>query len=378
MAYPVQNLIEEGSEPSWVLPGDPVEKALDVMLEHDYSQLPVADELKRPLGMITSQSILEAQKNFGAGMSQLLVNDAMVPVKPADLFRPEDDLFDLLDRLRDYDSNEFFRRRAEDMMLVEDIETAVKELILAAFDDQDGKPDEERLADAIQKVTDSKQALFGKYRRALRQYMEATTGVEPEIDRRCLQESFSLIAPKRKARSFDDLSLFQYTELLLHKDNWQFFCPILNLERSAIRHLLNGVRQTRNALAQFRSEISRSQRDQLRFCSQWLERHQAAILVSWPVSVPLESEEMHVVRESQETYGADPAERDIVPTEETLGPADSKYAPLASRSALSRLNKSLTETCRFLLGGTVRGGQMIPWATFSHSNGWTSGGVLGR
>ena len=160
MAYPVQNLIEERSEPSCVLPGDPVEKALELMLVHDYSQLPVADELKRPLGMITSQSILEAQKNFGAGMSQLLVNDAMVPVKPADLFRPEDDLFDLLDRLRDtnavlitdgekrltgivtsYDSNEFFRRRAEDMMLVEDIETAVKELILAAFNDQDGIPD---------------------------------------------------------------------------------------------------------------------------------------------------------------------------------------------------------------------------------------------
>jgi hypothetical protein len=348
MAYPVQNLIEERSEPSWVLPGDPVEKALDVMLEHDYSQLPVADELKRPLGMITAKSILEAQKNFGAGIDQLLVNNAMAPVRPADLFRPEDDLFDLLDRLRDtnavlitdgenritgivtsYDSNEFFRRRAEDMMLVEDIENALKELILAAFDDKDGEPDQERLAKAIQKVTDSKQALFGKYRQALRQYMEATTGVEQTIDHQHAQQSFFLLAPKEEPKPFDDLSLYQYTELLLHKDNWQFFCPILNLEPNAIRHLLDGVRETRNALAHFRSEISRWQRDQLRFCSQWLERHQAAILVSWPVSVPPEPVEMHMVRESVDVYIADPVERDIVPTEEALGPADSKYAPLA-------------------------------------------------
>ena len=183
MAYPVQNLIEGRGEPAWVLPTDSVEDALALMMKHDYSQLPVVDEAKRQLGLITHESILRVQGYFGAKVDQLFVKDAIVK---ADTFRPEDDLFDVLDRLRDtnivlivdgdnrpvgvvtsYDSNEFFRRRVEDMMLVENIEVTVKELIRAAFIDETGDADEVKLAEAVEAITSSKQMLMQKYRKAL-------------------------------------------------------------------------------------------------------------------------------------------------------------------------------------------------------------------
>ena len=128
MPYPVQNLIEGRGEPICATPTDTAQHALAEMIEHDFSQLPVVNEAKVALGMVTYESILRALNHFGLKVEQLLVADTLVK---ASLFRPEDDLFDVLDRLRDtnavlivdgdqkllgiitsYDSTEYFRRRA--------------------------------------------------------------------------------------------------------------------------------------------------------------------------------------------------------------------------------------------------------------------------
>jgi len=137
MPYSVQQLIEGHAKPLTVLPSDSAEKALDLMIEHAYSQLPVVDSSGRPLGMITSESILRALSNFGVTIDALNVSKAIDTRFRK--FRPEDNMFDLLDELRDhyaalivdgegrltgivtnYDTAEYFRRRAEDIMLVEE------------------------------------------------------------------------------------------------------------------------------------------------------------------------------------------------------------------------------------------------------------------
>ena len=115
--------------------------------------------------MVTDQLILRSLNNFGLTVDQLYVEDALVK---AYMFRPEDDLFDVLHRLQDtyavliadgdgkligivtdYDTNAYFQRRAEDMMLIEDIETMIRELTLSAFTDDSGDVDEEELKEAI-------------------------------------------------------------------------------------------------------------------------------------------------------------------------------------------------------------------------------------
>lgn len=152
MAYQVQQLIEGRGRPLSVKKDDMVSQALSTMIEHDFSQLPVIQEedgssgIDMPIGMITYEGILRGIRNFNANIDDLRVRDVMVQ---APVFSEEDDLFDILDRLKEtnavlitgfyaddligivtsYDTAEYFRNRTEDLMRVEDIELMVKELI---------------------------------------------------------------------------------------------------------------------------------------------------------------------------------------------------------------------------------------------------------
>lgn len=354
MPYPVQNLIEGRGEPVCVRPDDAAQEALRLMTEHDFSQLPVVDEDGKPLGLVTHESIARALNHLGVRVEDLRVSNATVR---AYQYRLEDDLFDLLDRLKDtnavlivdgenrligivtsYDSIEYFRRRVEDMMLVEDVESMVKDLILVAFTDQAGEIDQERLAAAIEKVTSSRHALLERYRQALRCYLELQSGGQSAVNRQWLEESLSHLAPPEEPKAFEDLNLYEYTELLLHKDRWHLYGPIFDLDAQAMRKLLNKVRETRNALAHFRGEISPTQRDALKYCAERLAQHPAdevqerliGIPVPWGHEVEKPLERL-VVREGAEPgyeVSARPADV-IVPTEEALGPGDSRYAPLA-------------------------------------------------
>ncbi len=69
MPFTVQQLIEGRQEPVTVSPHDTVKKALELMIEHDFSQLPVVDESRKALGIVTSDSILRALNNFGVPLA---------------------------------------------------------------------------------------------------------------------------------------------------------------------------------------------------------------------------------------------------------------------------------------------------------------------
>lgn len=60
MPYSVGKLISGRGVPVTVCPDESVQSAVDKMIEHDYSQLPVIDKDGRPTGMVTSDSILRA------------------------------------------------------------------------------------------------------------------------------------------------------------------------------------------------------------------------------------------------------------------------------------------------------------------------------
>lgn len=229
------------------------------MIEHDYSQLPVVkreDGFELPEGMITYEGILRGIRNFKAKIEDLRVRDVMVA---APTYSCEDDLFDILDRLKDtnavlvmdqgpqligivtsYDTTEYFRNRTEDLMRVEDIELMIKEFIRIAYVDANGETDEAKLNSAITQVT---------------VYKKATGQGDKQL-------------------AFDDLSLSDYIALLLHKATWPVFEPIFGVQRDFVNELLNGVREIRNALAHFRGDITAEQRDRLKFGAEWLSRRQ--------------------------------------------------------------------------------------------------------
>ena len=349
MPYIVQELIEDNPTLVTASPDEPAQSALARMIEHDFSQLPIVIDENKPVGMITSESILRALNNFGVGLDRLRVEHARVK---ADEFRSDADLFELLNRLRDtyavlivdgerhllgivtyYDAAEYFRRRAEDMMHVEDIETTLKDYIQAAYTAGEDEIDEEKLDEAVQRITDSGQAQREKFERALIHYLTLQgEGGKVKLNQEWLDQVFrNHFDDKRPLRKFADLTLYEYTELLLDKNRWPRYRVVFNLDADAVRTLLDKVRDTRNALAHFRGEISSAQRDHLRFCANWLAQYQDAIA---NLFAPRMVAQTAVVREQQVTYDVDtsPGGDDIpviTPLEDEADPRESRYAPLA-------------------------------------------------
>jgi len=343
MPFTVQQLIKSHQEPVTVSSKDTAQRALALMIEYDFSQLPVVDESKKPLGIITSDSILRALNNFGVPLAELQVSHAIVKV---DQYSPDEDLFDLLDDLKNtyavlianaegtligivtsYDTTEYFRRRAEDMMYVEDIESTLKDFIRAAFNITDDT-DQEALTVVITEVADSD--LRKKFQGALKHYLNRLDKGNIVVDQNLAEEIFTKhFTSKETTKSLDNLTLHDYTQLLLHKNTWPHFISIFQLKAEAIRNLLNGVRETRNDLAHFHDEISPNQRNQLHFCAEWLEYHRLAVLDAFQANSDVAELKPTEVSPPITSPILEPSAEEIVPVEETLGPDDSRYAPLA-------------------------------------------------
>ena len=100
-----------------------------------------------------------------------------------------------------YDSTEYFRRRAEDMMLVEDIESMVKDLVLAAFTDETGEVNQAKLTvrDRGSDQLDSR-PLWGDIGMRLRRYLELQGQEQPRLDKTGLGRQFLSPCPEGRAQ----------------------------------------------------------------------------------------------------------------------------------------------------------------------------------
>jgi CBS domain-containing protein len=274
MPYSVEHLLANQGNVIVIRKTDTITMALDLMIEYDFSQLPVVDENGQLQGMVTYESIMRAARSFDTKLDDLSVTDALVSVP---CHYREDDMFDLLDELKitnavvivepekyvvgivtSYDASRFLRNRTEDLMHVEDIEFIIKELIRGIYPGEQKKPG------------------------------------------------------SRKPKPFEELNLGDYINLLMSKNIWKFCAPILNVEKESIYELLVRVRQTRNDLAHFRSEISSRSREELRYCANWLrsryqeyEKEQAGGFINALLEQREQEGITHVAPAEPVAYGVD-------------------------------------------------------------------------
>lgn len=375
MAFTVQHLIDGRPRPVTVSLNDTVHTALELMFEHDYSQLPVVDKEGRVVGskekranMVTNDSILQALSNFRLlpDTDTLLVADAMVQTST---FGTEEDPFELFKELRDnqavlveegderviigivtsFDATTFFRRRAEDIILVEEIENTIKDYIMLYFKGSIGEAGQAQLQDAIEAIMPSHNKLNDPFQQALSHYL-AVVGGDQTLNEEAAQEAFTKHLHRDKAPSFDDLSLGQYIDLFTNRNRWDSYKKAFILEREAIIRLLDDVRKIRNKLMHFREEISINERKQLQYCKGWLERNRSKIEEIFPLKnvesvteqsigimeVPLSSSLKSTtvsefvnqqVISSNEHIQSIPVE--IQPIDEMMPSDNSRYAPLA-------------------------------------------------
>jgi CBS domain-containing protein len=363
MPYTVLQLIKgtHSSNPVAIEQHASVQKALNIMIENQYSQLPVVEKEMHLIGkeqfayMVTNDSITRALSILEVIPKKLKVSDAMIKVRA---YRPEDDLFDLLKDLRDtnavpimdgsrklvgvvtsYDTTEYFRKRAEDMMHIEEIEKTLKEYISAYFTDQSGEIDHAARNAAIDDIMPSnKKEIRGPFQRALQNYLELQGAGETQIKNDLVEQVFErYLYRKETAESFDKLTFDDYIRLFLHEDRWERYQRVFSIDRQYIKKLLEDVRDTRNAVAHFRIEtITDEQRDKIQFCKDWLESFNSGIKEDFRVDItpPMPRHETSIWESHNEKplVGADTMKADTVAVsqlaEET--PHDSRYAPLAT------------------------------------------------
>ncbi|PZV06550.1 MAG: DUF4268 domain-containing protein [Leptolyngbya sp.] len=350
MASIVQHLIPESQTPETLVTATedmPIQDALERMTEYDFSQLPVVDKEFRLKGLITSDSILQAVSYFKSTLDKIKVSHATLNAKAC---RPDDDLSELLNGLRDasaipivdktrkllaivtnYDTAEYYRQRAEDIMLAEDIETTLRDYIESAYRNDSGDIDDDALRKAIEGITSSGKDLKNKFTKALCDYLSRSKSIPPQPKNQLIDDVFIQHLHKIEIKAFEDLTLSDFIQLF--KNLWQkkYSTAFNNLGWDAIYKLLDEVRQTRNAIAHFR-EVTPTQRKQLKFCASLLERHRPIQDVHIPNSTVVEIAPAEPVTIIETDSGKQPVanpETNFVPTDEELGPDESRYASLA-------------------------------------------------
>lgn len=192
MPYEVSQILTGLGEPITASPEEPLQTALDRMLHYQFSQLPVIkeNEQSRQFYFITYEMILRALHDFGSKINDpnLTVNDALVRIPR--VYRSTDNLFELLAGMREinaalivddetnlthivttYDTTQYFRQWAEDIMHARDVEHSLKQIITNAFKKQNGEIDEEARQLAIEELISSNKDLRKKFGKAITQYL---------------------------------------------------------------------------------------------------------------------------------------------------------------------------------------------------------------
>ncbi|MDO9087300.1 MAG: DUF4268 domain-containing protein [Anaerolineaceae bacterium] len=309
MPFLVKNLIENQSNVVCVKKDDLVSKAYQLMIENDFSQLPVLDDDNHPIGMITHESILKGIKNLNSTMDEIHVRDVIT--KPPTTYE-DDDLFDVLDLLKStnavliekienrmpgivtsYDAMEYFRNRTENLMIVEDIETNIKMLIRHAYSLEENQPDNENIKSVIRQISSSEKN-------------------------------------NNKVNSFDELTLYEYIHILFHDNTWKVVGSILDFDKKNLRKMFEGVRSTRNDLAHFRTIITSDQISELKFCGNWLTNR----IADWENSKQHQEAETSVALEAASIVTSPPEiSKPTLSVDDSIkfedySPKESRYSPL--------------------------------------------------
>lgn len=246
MLFPIERLLSGREAPLCVHDAQTIREALSLMVEHDYSQLPIIDSDGELIGIISDELITHRyyHLNGGVALLDLTVDHCL---KPAVTLTKDRDIFEALDLLKnvyaiivtddnrpvgiltEFDMAHFFRNLTEDLLIVEDIETSLRQVVNTSLGHD-------------VKLTGALINTFG----------EDTNN------------------PGEPRRRFDDLTLGNLIYLITNDKNWPSFDEFLH-PQEMFRLLMEEVRKIRNQLAHFRGELDRVQHDKLKSAQNWLE-----------------------------------------------------------------------------------------------------------
>lgn len=245
MLFPVSQLLQNKEAVLTVQKDTKVRDALSLMVENDFSQLPIVDENGKLVGIATEKSIIGTYFHTTGIVSILDLNVGHCQAKPYTI-QKDADIFEVLDLLKntyavvvidhdrpigiltDYDTTHFFRDLSEGLILVEDIEVTLRRYVESIH------PNEHSLDTALMRAF-----------RAQRQ------------------------DPTRPAKEYTDLSFGDHIQLITTEENWGKFSAYFEPKEMFLQ-LMNQVGQIRNQLAHFRGRIEPIQYNALLRARDWL------------------------------------------------------------------------------------------------------------
>lgn len=243
MIYPVELLIE-GQDLVTASEQQTVRESLVLMVSHDYSQLPIVDEDGDLTGLISEQSISRHYFHLGDKVPVLDIKAADCSEKPKRL-PLESDVLDALSLLKQVasvvivdgrkpvgivtnaDAIAFFRDYSEGLVLIEDMETTLRQTI----------------DEMLPTERDREQALENAFRHLRKQ--------------------------NNRELSFDRLTLGDYINLIVNSSNWERFATRFE-SKTMFQAYMDQVRDIRNQLMHFRGRLDAVQYDVLGRAHNWL------------------------------------------------------------------------------------------------------------
>lgn len=300
MLFQISRLLEERTAPICVAGQKPIHDALTLMIENNFSQLPVVDDHGKLVGIISEKTLTRSYYHLRGKISLLDMNVDQCTA-PAVIVKQEDDLFVALDQLHkvaavivvdndnkpigivtDYDTTHFFRDLYADLLRVEDIEVTLRQRTESAF------PDEVSMTNALI-------AAFGSN-----------------------QQDQS-----KPNKDYKTLTLGSHISMIKNPTNWSRFQGTFE-PQGVFEELMHQVREIRNQLAHFREKLSIVQRDALMQAYYWMEARPKLEPVGLPIAQTVEVTEQDLLQ-NQTTESNSTTDTILEDSEEKNKWEDTKY-----------------------------------------------------
>lgn len=244
----IAKFLSERPLPISITKTDSLSSALSIMIENDFSQLPVTDREGVLVGIVSEQSITRHLFHFGDGTTMLdspvevLLDDAI------DLPRADVDLFTILEQLRThyaivitderkpvgiftyYDTTNYLREWSEGLIRIQNIEQTLRQYIRDVLETEDA------ITAALYKVLGADKKDTTKPRKA-----------------------------------YDELSFYNHIELIISDSYWDRFKSYFGL-KDHFERLMAPVNKARNQLAHFRGNLNNTQLDAVRRAERWIAK----------------------------------------------------------------------------------------------------------
>jgi CBS domain-containing protein len=245
MLFSISELIDEHEELLCVQKETKIHDALTLMVENDFSQLPIIDENNHLTGVITEQSILHTYLSVGNSVSLFDLDVTNCQTDPITIHH-EASIFEALELLEktyaviviehkepvgiitDYDTTTFFRNYSEGLITIQGIELT------------------------------------------LRKYIESILSND-KLMQAALTKAFGMdrIDHTKTAKEYDELSFGDHIQLIISEDNWgrfeEFFAP-----KKMFSSFMGEVRDIRNKIAHFRGQLEAIETTKLNQAKNWL------------------------------------------------------------------------------------------------------------